>query len=367
MHVALRFIVVGTSARSVSMHAPPREIDHVVGEITCPFAQFGERALLVAEPIDGGDAFYLEVAGTEIWRREIMGGARIVRLGTLPDLNGDHVAEVRMALLAATHALPATHVYSGADGSFLLEIDPRHTKLMWPDGIDGPIASPWPEAVSLGSAIRQLMGDSAHAKFLAELLLTPRAPAGIREWRIASPSGRAGPPGPLSSWVTAKLRGVKFSNSDEVHRDTSPQVPYPPGWWDANLNGDANDWIFDPTLPPADRAFAGDIRSPICYTAGDPVTVSEVLLEVDPPNGIPLFGSVVRGKVGGVIEFTSTSLSYPAEYNGTRLLATISGDAPGQNTIARIADYAIGWEVQTPLSPFLLVRARVGTICIGYS
>lgn len=151
-----------------------------------------------------------------------------------------------------------------------------------------------------------------------------RNPSGLPE----SPDGFLG-----QQATTVKLVAVEFANSHTVVRDTIPQIPYPPVWFDSNVDGDADDWS------------AGDIRAPICYSVPNPVRVSTVVLLVDPPFAIPLPTATVYGRILGAVDsFTSTSRSYNA--TGELLTATMTGSASSWTTIARVADYPIDWRVE---------------------
>jgi len=304
-----------------------------------------------------GDALTLTVEGETWWTLPFAAGERIVRLGTLPDLDGDRVAEVRAAYLSPHDVGVLTRIVSGRTGVALLDLGPEHRATVWPDADSGAFPSNWPASIALSSLVRGFGGDFHEVRrLLAALRDTAAESVGRREQSESVISGRA--ERPEASWfggdtsspllgpmpATVKLRRVVFSNSHQVIRDRAPKIPYPSEWFDSNLDGDADDWVRTVTNP-----FAGDIRAPLCYTINQPITVNSVEFHVSPAYGLgqSLADKVVRGRLpgSGLDAFVSTTLTYNGD--GTVITATNFTTNAGDTmtTIGRIADYSIDWGI----------------------
>lgn len=309
---------------------------------------------------DQGSVTALQVGGSEpleLWRRPLPSGLTPVRLGHTPDLDGDRLPEIRVGMTDGFDPLAKTWILSGGSGRLLYVIDGRWPFDPWApsrtviDRADSFLDAlpPWLVAQSSGSYswktlehqplpanVRHVLGGDGtldqrqqHSGLKRGIHELPIRGSAMQNPRSLpeSPDGFLGPQA-----TTVKLVRVQFANSHTVVRDTIPQVPYPPEWFDSNIDGDADDWSI------------GDIRAPICYSVPNPVQVSTVVLHVDPPNSIPT-SATVYGRILGVVDsFTSTALSYNA--TGELLTATMTGSASFWTTIARVADYPIDWRVE---------------------
>jgi hypothetical protein len=357
MSAAVEHATVSPSVKAVEVEAessvqPPatRECEG----LSCALPGLGEDAIVRVDrarprrdPAEG-DALVLTVEGETWWTRAFGAGERIVRLGTLPDLDGDHVAEVRAAYLSPRGTGVFTRIMAGRTGQSLYDVGPEYRSLVWDKLEGGDATARWLE--QFGVPLVHSPPTTRRSELLRSIALTADSRnlqgARPRPSRVnGAPAARTVPdPSPVlgPTQPTVTLRRVVFSNSHQVIRDRAPQIAYPPEWLDANLDGDANDWVQSVTTP-----FAGDIRAPLCYTINQPITVSSVEFHVSPAYGLGanLNGKVAKGRLpGGYEAFSSTMLAYNG--NGTIIAATnVTGAAGTMTTIARIADYSIDWRI----------------------
>lgn len=295
------------------------------------------------------------------WAFNLPFETRVERIALAPDLNRDGCRELRVLLtsLDTTTTRSMTLVLSGADGHILYRIWPDDSFDPWDDdpadyngdgevtyddafGILLPLSarlpfssfSNWDHLTVVESGTLVLRFDTS-GRLLLDLGSNVRSPVAA-----------------LGIGASAQLRRVVFAESHEVLKDydtANPPVPpiapipppYPPEWLDSNLDGDAEDWS------------TGDIRAPIAYTAGSPIKIDQVAVEVDPPGSIALAGAQMVGRVNGNVLFVSNTLVYNS--TDTIISATaFAGSSPSQaGMIDYRPDWQISWAIEyvTPNAP----------------
>ncbi|MGI9014651.1 MAG: hypothetical protein ACR2GY_10430 [Phycisphaerales bacterium] len=294
-------------------------------------------------------------ADNAVWRSLLPGDAAVARLGLVPDITGDNVAEIRVALIPIeAHQPMMTWVLSGATGELVLAVrgsQPFNPWLMHENETSVIALSDALETFERMTSLQMFTeadrwqvaaNEASNVKIVGGALPTHLSHNNASHNRRGRQhSGPAGPGG-----TTVTLKKVMFADSHAPFRDIPPQVAYPQIWLDADGDGDADDWFNDPW----DNA---DIRAPICYAAGTKVQVNQVVFTVSPPFAINTTTSTAVGNVVGASAFDEFKSTLIWQYNaaGDELTVTMQGTSITHTTIWYDPNFQIQWRIDTTAGP----------------